>query len=76
MSDIDAVAFVMFGSFETVRYQSESAEGVQITPSSNGIYKIRNFKIEKGRFYTEAEADTGAPVAVLGYLLQKVCSGN
>ena len=66
MGNVDAVAFVMFGSFETVRYQSESVEGVNMVPSTADIYKISNLKIEKGRFYTDAEADTGAAVAVLG----------
>ena len=67
ISDVDAMAYVMFGSFETIRYQSESVDNVQVIPATNEIYDISNFKVGNGRFYTEVESDTGAPVIVLGY---------
>jgi putative ABC transport system permease protein len=76
IGDVDAVAYVMFGSFETIRYQSESAENVQIVPSNRDIYEISNLKVVQGRFYTEAEADTGAPVVVLGHAIAETLFGN
>jgi putative ABC transport system permease protein len=76
IGDVDAVAYVMFGSFETIRYQSESAENVQIVPSTRDIYEISNLKVVQGRFYTEAEADTGAPVVVLGHAIAETLFGN
>lgn len=65
--DIEAIAYVIFGASETVKYQGESVAGVNVTPVSNGIYEIEDFKVEKGRFYTESESYSGAPVIVLGY---------
>ena len=64
--DIAASAYVIFGGSETVRYQAETVAGVNITPVSNEIYTIEDFKVEKGRFYSELESDTGAPVIVIG----------
>lgn len=65
--DIKAIAYVMFGGSESVKYQGESVTGVDVTPVSNGIYEIEDFKVENGRFYTESESNSGAPVIVLGY---------
>ncbi|MGB0980707.1 MAG: ABC transporter permease [Winogradskyella sp.] len=67
--NIEASAYVIFGGNETVRYQAETIAGVDVTPVSYGIYVIDDLKIEKGRFYTELESDTGAPVIVIGYNL-------
>jgi len=64
--DIEAIAYVIFGASETVKYQGESVAGVNVTPVSNGIYEIEDFKVEKGRFYTESESYSGAPV-IVGY---------
>lgn len=66
MTDIEESAFVIFGGRETIRYQAETISNVEITPISHGIYVIEDLKIEKGRFYSELESDTGAPVIVIG----------
>lgn len=66
ISDIDALAYVIFGGSESLRYEGKTVSGVNVTAVSNGIYDIENFKIEKGRFYTESESYSGAPVIVLG----------
>ncbi len=64
--DIEAVAYVIFYSPESIKYQGETVSGVSVTPVSSGIYEIEDFKVEQGRFYTESESFTGAPVIVLG----------
>lgn len=64
--DIEAVAYVIFDTPESIRYQGETVSGVSVTPVSSGIYDIEDFKVEQGRFYTESESFTGAPVIVLG----------
>ncbi|MDH7911404.1 ABC transporter permease [Winogradskyella sp. SYSU M77433] len=64
--DIEEAAYVIFGGSETVRYQAETISNVNVTPVSHGIYAIDDLKIENGRFYSELESDTGAPVVVLG----------
>ncbi|WP_296386081.1 ABC transporter permease [Winogradskyella sp.] len=64
--NIEASAYVIFGGNETIRYQAETVSGVTVTPVSNEIYTIEDFKVEKGRFYSELESETGAPVIVIG----------
>ncbi|WP_445954796.1 ABC transporter permease [Yeosuana sp.] len=69
VADIDASAFAILGSFQTIKFQDRTVTNVEITPVSNEIYEIDNLKLYKGRFYNETESNTGAPVAVLGYSL-------
>jgi putative ABC transport system permease protein len=74
--DIEASAYVIFGGMETIKYEAETIAGVDVTPVSNGIYEIEDFKVEQGRFYTEAESISGAPVIVIGYNIAENLFGN
>ena len=77
INDVEATAYVIFGGSETIRYQAETLTGVEVTPISEGIYTIDNLKISQGRFYSELESETGAPVIVLGYALaEDLFKGN
>ena len=76
ISDIEESAYVIFGGNETIRYQAETISNVEITPISHGIYVIDDLKIGKGRFYSELESDTGAPVIVIGSELAENLFGN
>ncbi len=67
VTDAEAVAYVMFGSGETVKFGAETIAGVNVTPVSQEIYDIESVKIGEGRFYTESESVSGSPVVVLGY---------
>ena len=71
VGNIDAAAYVIFGSREMIRYQSQSIGPVTIIPASRGVYDIDSFKIELGRFYTEVESETGSSVVVLGSEIAK-----
>ena len=64
--DIDAMAYVIFGGSENIKYEGTTVSGVNITPVSQGIYDIENMKIAEGRFYTESESNSGSNVMVLG----------
>ncbi|OUS03371.1 ABC transporter permease [Flavobacteriales bacterium 33_180_T64] len=64
--DIKAIAYVIFGSSENIKYEGTTVSGVDITPISNGIYEIENLKVAQGRFYTESESNSGSNVMVLG----------
>ncbi|MGR7813357.1 ABC transporter permease [Lacinutrix undariae] len=66
IANIEASAYVIFGGSETIKYEGETIAGVNVTPVSNGIYDIESLKVENGRFYTESESVSGAPVIVLG----------
>lgn len=64
--NVDAMAYVIFGGSESLKYEGKTVSGVTVTPVSNGIYDIEDFKVETGRFYNESESISGAPVIVLG----------
>ena len=64
--NVDAMAYVIFGRSESLKYEGKTVSGVTVTPVSNGIYDIEDFKVETGRFYNESESVSGAPVIVLG----------
>lgn len=66
VTDIDAMAYVIFGGSENLKYEGTTVSGVTVTPVSNEIYEIENFKVENGRFYTESESNSGSNVIVLG----------
>ena len=65
--DVDAMAYVIFGGPESMKFEGKTVTGVDVTPVSDGIYAIENMKIANGRFYTESESNSGAPVIVLGH---------
>lgn len=74
--DIEAIAYVIFGGSENIKYEGNTVSGVNIQPVSNGIYDIENMKIEEGRFYTESESNSGSNVMVLGFSTAENLFGN
>lgn len=74
--DIEASAYVIFGGSETIKYEDETIAGVDVTPVSDGIYEVEDFKVERGRFYTESESVSGAPVIVIGYTVAENLFGD
>lgn len=74
--DIEASAYMIFGDSETMKYEAETLAGVEVLPVSNGIYEVNEFVVERGRFYTESESVSGAPVIVIGYSIAENLFGN
>ncbi|MDO6596175.1 ABC transporter permease [Oceanihabitans sp. 2_MG-2023] len=66
LDEVDAMAYIIFGGQENIKYEGKIVTGVSVNPVSEGIYDIENMKIVAGRFYTESESVSGAPVIVLG----------
>ena len=67
--DIEAIAFAIMETQQTIKFEDETITNVPVVPVSNEIYEIDNLKMHKGRFYNEKESSTGSPVVVLGYNL-------
>lgn len=66
VTDIDAIAYVIYETAENIKYQGKTIAGVPVTPTTNEILDIDAVKVENGRFYTESESATGSPVVVIG----------
>lgn len=67
MDDIDAVTFTMFSAPESIKFEDKTATGVNIVPGTSEFYDLENIKLDEGRFFSESEAASGSPVAVIGY---------
>lgn len=50
-----------------IKYENNSAEGVSVNGVTADFNQVRSFDLTEGRFFTEAEAQHGTPVAVIGY---------
>jgi putative ABC transport system permease protein len=74
--DAQEMAFQIFTKSETVRYEKESASDVNVVPVSYEFTNIQSLKIGTGRFYNEAESNSGSNVAVLGYEIAQTLFGG
>lgn len=62
---IDNAVF-FFGFSRTIQSGSDNIDNVTILATSHGLLDVWNLKISKGRYFTENEMRTGAPVALIG----------
>ncbi len=60
------VAFTLFVNTENIKFEDKTVAQVNVVPVSFEFYDIQSFKFDLGRFYTESESNSGAPVIVLG----------
>jgi putative ABC transport system permease protein len=62
-----AVSYEIGIDNRVVKYQSNTVEGAQIDAVSHEHNITWNFDFAEGRYFTEIESRTGAPVAIIGY---------
>ena len=67
----EAMSYEINISNRTVKYKSNTIEGAQIDAASEDHDKTWNFDFQDGRYFTEMESRTGAPVTVIGYDIAK-----
>lgn len=67
LNNTEQVAYQLFVNHETLKYDSKTVSDVNVVPSSNEMVDIEGLSFDKGRFYNEAESNSGSPVIVLGY---------
>ncbi|MDR6944501.1 ABC transporter permease [Mucilaginibacter pocheonensis] len=51
----------------TIKYKSNTVDGAQIDAASKDHDKTWNFDFASGRYFTEMESKTGAPITNIGY---------
>jgi putative ABC transport system permease protein len=59
--------FQYFTQPETIKYETETAKNINMVPVTYEFDDIQRLEFEEGRFYNEAESNSGAPVMVIGY---------
>ncbi|OAZ04067.1 ABC transporter permease [Flavobacterium succinicans] len=66
MTDTEQMAYQIFTKRESIKHESKTVSDVNIVPVSHEFIDIQGLEFEKGRFYNESEANSGASVIVLG----------
>lgn len=61
---------------KTVQYRNNSIDNTVVQASSFDFYKIYSFEIEKGRYFSNFEAKSGASKAIIGSDVAKSLFGN
>jgi putative ABC transport system permease protein len=64
------VGFVV-SARETSKYENNKIENTQFIGVSNNIENIRTIEIEKGRYFTSFEINSGRNICVIGYSIAK-----
>lgn len=60
----DAVYF--FGFNRTVQFENSKAENTEVLATTHELIDTWNLELEKGRYFTESESNSGASLAILG----------
>lgn len=71
MTNTDQLGYQVFTKRESIKHDSKTVSDVNIVPVSHEFIDIQGLEFEKGRFYNESEANSGAKVIVLGYEISK-----
>jgi putative ABC transport system permease protein len=71
----EALAFRL-GARRTVKYRSSSIQNAVVAGISHDFYKIKNFELSAGRYFTQNETDAGYRVVVIGAKIAEGLFGN
>lgn len=61
----EAIAYRL-GARKTLKYRSNSIENAVVAGISHDFYKIKNFDLASGRYFTQNETDAGYHIALIG----------
>ncbi len=66
LADEALMAFQVFTGRQTLKFENKQVSSVNIVPVSHEFIDIQNLEFSSGRFYNEAESNSGARVVVIG----------
>src|SRR5690606_20311036 len=70
------MAYQYFAGTTNIKFERETVNNVNVVPVSSEFTDIQVLEFEKGRFYNEAESNSGANVMVVGYEVAKKLFGT
>lgn len=73
---VQEVAFQFFAGQESIKYEDNTAQNLNMVPVSFEFPNIQDVKIEHGRFYNESESNSGNAVAVIGHEVANTLFGG
>jgi putative ABC transport system permease protein len=66
MANTDQMGYQIFTKNESIKFDSNTASNINIMAVSQEFIDIQGLEFQKGRFYTESEANSVAKVIVIG----------
>jgi putative ABC transport system permease protein len=66
MTNTEVMAYQVFTKTESIKFESTTTSNVNMMAVSHEFIDIQGLEFEKGRFYTESEANSAARVVVIG----------
>ncbi len=76
VTNTEQMGFQIFTKRENIKYNSATVSDVNIVPVSHEFIDIQGLEFDEGRFYNESEANSGAPVIVIGNEIAKSLFDN
>ncbi len=70
------MAYQYFAGTTNIKFERETVNNVNVVPVSSEFTDIQVLEFEKGRFYNEAESNSGSNVMVVGYEVAKKLFGT
>lgn len=67
MPYLDGISYSLNVGQQSIKYNDKIVSGVSVAPVTEGYYNIEALQLTEGRFFNEAEANSGSPVIVLGH---------
>lgn len=64
-NSVESAAFI-FGFNRTIQSGSDKMENVTVMATSYEMRNVWNLKVERGRYFTESEMRSGAPLVIIG----------
>ena len=71
LTNVENVCYQFFTKPETIKFESRSVSKLNVVPVSDEFDDIQKLAFKTGRFYNEAESNSGAPLVVLGFDVAK-----
>lgn len=65
-SQLAEATVIIATSNKTVKQASNSIENATITAATHDYYKVRNFELSEGRYFTDSESASGKNVCIIG----------
>jgi len=59
-------------TFINVEYNGKEIQEIPLVIATHDFYKVRNFEIEKGRYFTDLESKSGSKKIIIGYNLAEI----
>jgi putative ABC transport system permease protein len=71
LNNVDAMCYQLFTKNENIKHESKTASSVKVVPSTYEFENIQALSFKEGRFFNEAESNSGSALIVLGYDVAK-----